>query len=214
MLPGLTLIIACPICKAEHLLPTLASGNTLGARYWTDGYCEAPMLPEQPPVTRCGRCRGFFWCADAEEHGKLDCWAPGEPPDGREYYDVRWLTVAQYDGALEAGIARTAGRERALRTLAWWKANARLRTRAKAVWAPSLVSRIRGNLERLQKLLDAHEPRGWLWAAEIARELGRFEEAGKRLRSCAARDSGIAVTAALIEELVAKGDARVREVPA
>ena len=52
MLPGPTLIIACPACKAEHLLPTLASGNTLGARYWTDGYCEAPMLPEIPKGSR------------------------------------------------------------------------------------------------------------------------------------------------------------------
>jgi hypothetical protein len=33
---------------------TLASGNTIGARFWTDGKMEAPMLPDQPALQSAG----------------------------------------------------------------------------------------------------------------------------------------------------------------
>ena len=37
MLPGPYQIIACPQCKGLAKYMTLMSGNTIGARVWTDG---------------------------------------------------------------------------------------------------------------------------------------------------------------------------------
>jgi hypothetical protein len=72
MMPGPTLIIACPACGASHQRATLASGNTLGARLWTDGKMEAPMLPSLPAVTRCAACARLFWVEDAPLLGEVD----------------------------------------------------------------------------------------------------------------------------------------------
>ena len=40
MMPGPDQIIACPNCKGLARYMTLASGNTLDARVWTDGNSE------------------------------------------------------------------------------------------------------------------------------------------------------------------------------
>ena len=44
MLPGPNQIVACPHCEALAQYETLTSGNTFGARVWTDGKQIAPML--------------------------------------------------------------------------------------------------------------------------------------------------------------------------
>lgn len=59
MLPGPPQVVACPHCNALAQYMTLLSGNTLGATTSTDGGQVAPMLPETPPVVRCGECGRF-----------------------------------------------------------------------------------------------------------------------------------------------------------
>lgn len=211
MLPGPTLVIACPGCQTEHVLPTLESGNTLGARYWTDGYWEAPMLPRQPPITRCEKCEQFFWCEDAEERRQLD-WLEAYTGENASVSPVRWLTLAEYEAALEAGLANTAAHHKALRTLAWWSANAPLRKKKRAAWPRSRVGRIRDNIQQLQLLFHLTNRKESLWAAEAARELGRFDEARELLRARSRDVSPMDVTASLIDSLAAEKDDRVREV--
>ena len=58
MLPGPTTIKRCPGCKGLLAEGTLASGNTLGATFWTDGKREAPMLPEMPWLVGRARTSG------------------------------------------------------------------------------------------------------------------------------------------------------------
>ena len=61
----------------------MASGNTFGARQWTDGKMEAPMLPDLPRVTRCHACGGFFWVERARQLGAFEPWSEdaGETQD-------------------------------------------------------------------------------------------------------------------------------------
>ena len=66
MIPGPTLIIACPECDFLMQKDTIKSGNTLGARYWSNGKVAAPMLPDYPAITSCGDCHIFFWIQDAK----------------------------------------------------------------------------------------------------------------------------------------------------
>lgn len=46
MIPGPTLVRARPECKALAKHEAIQSGNTFGARWWTDGAMDAPMLPK------------------------------------------------------------------------------------------------------------------------------------------------------------------------
>jgi hypothetical protein len=80
MLPGPDHILTCPTCKTHIRLPTLQSGNTFGARHWTDGYMHAPMLPQQPSITRCRECDTFFWLSDAEKVGEFNPWDQAHRP--------------------------------------------------------------------------------------------------------------------------------------
>jgi hypothetical protein len=56
MFPGPDNVIECPNCKAFGWYPTLLSGNTFGARRWTDSRMVAPMLPRPPAVTKGDEC--------------------------------------------------------------------------------------------------------------------------------------------------------------
>lgn len=76
MVPGPVDVLACPRCGALQLHGTLASGNTFGARWWSDGKLEAPMLPVFSPVGRCTSCGGFFWLERAERVGELSTERP------------------------------------------------------------------------------------------------------------------------------------------
>jgi hypothetical protein len=64
MKPGPDLIVACPSCGRRAKVPSLRSGNTFDARFWTDGKVDAPMLPRRPPIAPCKGCRRVFWWHD------------------------------------------------------------------------------------------------------------------------------------------------------
>lgn len=71
MIPGSTDIIGCPSCGTAYRLGSLSSGNTMGARWWSDGKREAPMLPSSPLVTRCRGCGRSFWLSRGERLGVI-----------------------------------------------------------------------------------------------------------------------------------------------
>lgn len=56
------MLFSAPIFKrCQHCLglieqPSMISGNTIGARIWTDGKMDAPMLPELPQIVKCPHC--------------------------------------------------------------------------------------------------------------------------------------------------------------
>lgn len=57
---GPTLIYSCSSCKGLYKQPTIASGNTFGARVRSDGRMYAPMLPVTPPIVSCPHCENVF----------------------------------------------------------------------------------------------------------------------------------------------------------
>ena len=48
--------LACPRCDATVYQRQLWSGNSLGARYYSDRKREAPMLPTFPSFSKCPKC--------------------------------------------------------------------------------------------------------------------------------------------------------------
>ena len=57
----------CPHCKAHVVHEETVSGNTIGAKFYTAGKQDAPMLPDHPWLAKCPMCGGLFWVVVAHE---------------------------------------------------------------------------------------------------------------------------------------------------
>ena len=60
MMPGHPQILTCPYCGQTKEIMSLMSGNTFGARIWSDNKRIAPMLPEISYVQKCPHCAKYF----------------------------------------------------------------------------------------------------------------------------------------------------------
>jgi hypothetical protein len=67
MLPCPNLIYECPYCGNRLKRKSLASGNTLGAKLYSDGKQIAPMLPDFPNLTKCKKCDNIFYVNDLKK---------------------------------------------------------------------------------------------------------------------------------------------------
>ncbi|MCL1824432.1 MAG: hypothetical protein FWG26_00550 [Betaproteobacteria bacterium] len=190
MMPGPDQIIACPYCAAQAKYKTLISGNTIGARTWSDGKQIAPMLPRPPAVVKCHHCERCYWLDDAEEISET-----GERKDAQ--FANRSLTTTpvvkepgemDYYKALANGLATTPEEGRHLRILARWRRNDPLRDGTQVGGGLDLSEEGLKNLETLVRLLDEaneDETEKHYWTqwmkADVLRELGEFELASEVL---------------------------------
>jgi len=174
--PGPTIIRQCPGCQEGVSQITIGSGNTFGAKWWTDGKRDAPMLPMLSALVKCPHCQKLFWIADAKKLVEL--------PWG--IYEGKWANAksaldpveADYLAAAKAkGISRE--HELYARKRAWWLANDTVREHPKRVLAWGGARR--ENLEKLSALVKDQEECEIILKAEIARELGQFETCTKLL---------------------------------
>jgi len=214
MIPGPDQIIACPKCKGLARYMTLASGNTLDARVWTDGKMIASMLPLPPTVVKCHNCAELYWRADAERVGTVDrCRAVGEQvnPAWADAPKVEEPTEAEYYQALEKGLAKNAKQERVLRILAWRRKNDAFRDKPLkgAQGISDGPEEWRRNLEALARLLTEEDVNDCLMKAEVLRELGKFESAKQVLSRATSTDSAAVVRQ--LRSLCDAGDRCVRE---
>ena len=60
MMPGNPRILVCPFCGKEKEIMSLISGNTFGAKLWSDNKQIAPMLPEISYVQKCPHCGKYY----------------------------------------------------------------------------------------------------------------------------------------------------------
>jgi hypothetical protein len=156
----------CPHCMAHVVQEDTFSGNTIGATYWTDGKREAKMLPDHPLLAKCPVCVGLFWIDEVLEVDTGFDAAKGKQqvltPSGKEML-----------GFL-AGHALPKEKEIYLRVRAWQSANDAWR------WVPNPKPAFskdqEQNLKVLSQMLDETEPNQRILKAEIARELGNFDE--------------------------------------
>lgn len=214
MIPGPDQIIACPLCKglAKHM--TLLSGNTFGAKVWTDGKMIAPMLPRPPAVVKCRHCGECYWLAEAENVGTLG------PPDSKgQEINPTWATAdeveepteEEYYLAIEKGLATDVEQEKNLRVLAWWRSNDGFRNAPPAPGRgnPRTSAPWKKNLEALANLLHDENEGERLMRAEVLRELGEFEAAKQILHRISS--SNVAAVVRQLLSLCESGDASVRE---
>ena len=206
MLPGPTIIRACPYCSRSVLQHTLSSANTFGARFWTDGWCEAPMNPDQPWLVKCPHCSDLFWIDEAQQLAEEEY---GEPvgPQHKNAKDVKTPCGADYHRFLATPQADK-NKETYVRVRAWWAANSARRKNPKSTGV--LKERDRRSLDVLFGLIDGTELGNVIMKADIARTLGRFDECIHLLSG--AFDDDLLPAVEFIRKLAREQDSRVAEV--
>jgi len=208
MLPGPTLLKACPHCSRPFLVPTLTSGNTFGAIQYSDGKTVAPMLPEMPRFHLCWDCGKPFWISEAPELGRTDELS-GELP--RDLQTARVPSADEYLEALQKGLARGEEEERTLRLGWWWAVNDPERALRAQEAPPPRPEGWEVELSRLTGLLNRDDPTHRLFLGEMARQQGRFEEAVQLLSESV--PEGLQPAARGLLALVEKRSRRVEPLP-
>jgi hypothetical protein len=175
MTPGPTIIRECSACGKHIAQDTIASGNTFGARFWTDGKSDAPMLPDQPWLVRCGHCGALVWIDEQRQVGEIEPWGP-DAGDAGGFPDARPAstpTLRNYASLLEVGVSDRR-KLRYLRLRAWWAGNDSRRDVDHPMPLDALEVQ---NLREFLALLDEGDGGDRLMKAEAYRELGDFAEA-------------------------------------
>ena len=174
MTPGPTIIRECSGCGKHIAQHTNGSGNTFGARFWTDGKRNAPMLPDQPWLVKCPHCSILVWIDEQKPVGECGPWgARGE--SSNPFKDARPAsvpTLPEYSAFLSAEVEGVE-KERYLRLRTWWAGNDARRDGADI---KPLTDVETANLRAFSALLNEREDNDRLMKAEALRELGIFEE--------------------------------------
>ncbi len=204
--PGDDIIRECPGCHGNIIQETMKSGNTFGARSWTDARMVAPMLPDYPWLIKCPKCSDVFWVNEAKEVGRRKSWEK----KGRWADAVEPTLPSEDDLFLVLQSNKLdRGKEIYVRQRIWWGFNDLIRYQEAGEGKP-MPQRHADNLWALAGLLDENDAGSRILKAEIARELGEFDEC-RRLLTYDFKGN-VAKTAAFIRELADSGDRRVREI--
>ena len=182
MQPGPDYIYQCPTCDNLLFKGSLVSGNTIGAKAFSDGKMEAPMLPEFPDLTKCSKCDSIFWLNEAHEVGKnyaeiysgLDYEQPDERFNKAE--KANFLSLNEYFTAIERKIYSTVEEELLIRKRIWWSFNDRVRNGKELFTSTEDKKLWKDNIYRLIYILDVNDVSQKIMIAELYRNLGEFNK--------------------------------------
>jgi hypothetical protein len=219
MRPGPTQIKKCTSCEGLISQSTVASGNTFGAKFWTDGVMHAPMLPVTPQLAKCPHCASIVFLQNLElveereflRPFELHIDEPNEEPfevkqhhSAKTYERANFLELIKFvnNNKLSSKVERIA------RIQAWRSGND---TRRSSDTPGHLANTEITNLEQLLPLLDQPHDYSNLVKVEVLRNLGRFDEASQVFyESDFNRNEEDA--AQLILELIESSDTQVCEI--
>lgn len=170
MLPGPNLVYKCPKCGNLLKKGSLMSGNTFGAKIFSDGKRIAPMLPDFPDITKCKRCNAIFWLSKLKVVGIYHWNSNWENAD-----NVEFLGIYDYFKALNEGLAENMQEELFVRQQIWWAYNDRVRNDENQFVDEKDEINWRENCNKLISLLDQTDLNQRIMIAEIKRNLGDFD---------------------------------------
>jgi hypothetical protein len=104
MMPGPDYVYQCPNCGNLITCGSLSSGNTFGAKIYSDGKRIAPMLPEFPDLTKCRKCNSIFWLSKLKKGGTIE-WYDNINSDWQYADKAQFLKIDDYFEALDKGLA-------------------------------------------------------------------------------------------------------------
>jgi hypothetical protein len=166
-----TVEVMCPHCKTGLRHLALASTNSFGAIWFTDGYAHNGPAHENA-IQKCSACGYEFWMHDT---GTMPNTEPKPMTDRWEAGQHKTLSVGQreYPRLLKAGFFTNNDEEFHLRFNMWHLTNHRFRKNVEKT--ADLTEFETQNMERLMELLG-DKPHEGLYRSEILRNLGRFDE--------------------------------------
>lgn len=168
-------IATCPGCKTKLAVWGVASRNTIGAKFFTDGFVDGPMYDESGALLACPTCGTVFWRADMSISSSLSDTEFFRNADNRALPTAHKPKLASYPALAERSPWRTAEEEKYVRMRAWWAWNDDRRRDPSASESP-LPRQATVNCERLLEILVGTDDDQTIMRAEICRELGRFQE--------------------------------------
>ena len=174
MKPGPNYVYKCPNCSNLLTKASLMSGNTFGAKIFSDGKRIAPMLPEFPNLTKCKKCNTIFWLSKLKEIGTFG-WGADKNSDWQNADRAEFLEIDDYYDAISKGIAENTQEELLIRQHIWWAYNDRIRKGQEIFNDESDELRWIENVKKLKILLDKSDINQKIMIAEINRNLGDFE---------------------------------------
>jgi len=173
----------CAKCGCEFTSWEVASCNTFGAKFYTDGCVKGPMYDRGSPLLICPGCSKYFWREDVPtlesmRDNKYFIKYVGNS-DKRAFPNSGCVQGHHYEDMVRQSFWRTPDVEKYIRIRAWWSSNSPYRENPTQEFR--LSTEQEDNLRRLLELLDADDPHESLMKAEILRELGEFKECLKLL---------------------------------
>ncbi len=209
MLPGPNYVYECPKCKYLLYNRSIASGNTFGAKMYSDGKRTAPMLPELPDLTKCPNCNAMFWLSKMKEMGtslndmqENEAWAMAE--------EVDFLTIDEYQIALEGNVYGSQEEELFIRQRIWWGFNDRVRDGKGIFFSDDDEVLWRNNALKLLALFDIENLNHKIMVAELYRNLGDFEKCMEIINSI--KDSNLASLKELFKKACLNSNRKVFQV--
>jgi hypothetical protein len=183
MIPGPTLIIRCPNCTNLLSKRSLRSGNTIGAKLYSDSKRVAPMLLEFPTITKCEKCQNIFRVADAKEIGSYEFDASAVRKEWANAQRVTFLSYLEYYSVLNTELIRSKEDEIFIRTRILWEYNDSYRKGRTTHESEDGKMKKKENIEVLLALLDKTNENQKLFMAELYRNISQFEESLELLNS-------------------------------
>lgn len=189
MLPAQPNILKCPHCGGLRRISSLMSGNTSGAKQWSDAKREFPMLPNISLVMRCPHCKRYHFYDSKQIVGTCETYGQSSfgnlsyaslkealtqlRPTGDNELDLRILLVHAYND-LYGGCPGT-------------------RNPAEAPAEERLF--FERNARRIIELHSDNQ----LFCAELYREMGEFDKALSILRNISGDDNTLYIAKLMAE---------------
>jgi hypothetical protein len=175
MLLGDIIFYKCPKCGSYTHKESLLSGNTFGAKNYSDGKQIAPMLPTFPYLNKCENCGHFYWLNNKT---KADI---NSVSDSSKKHTARFLEIDEFKGALMYMKDLDAAHERYIRNQIYWSFNDRTRNGKDIFINEDEEILYISNILFLFDLLDENKTEDLITKAEMHRNIGLFDDAIKYL---------------------------------
>lgn len=170
----------CPDCGCKFTAISVASCNTFGAKFYTDGFVDGSMYDEGSALLSCPECNRYIWRDDVPDREFIQDSTYFNDPELRSLPKARCIGLSDYEKLLDQGLWKTEDQETYVRIRAWWSYNCIFRDHA--IDDFRLSPKQESNLLRLLQLLNPKNPDEAITRAEILRELGEFDECLKQLQ--------------------------------
>jgi tetratricopeptide (TPR) repeat protein len=177
MLPCPDFIYQCPHCGNYLKRGSLMSGNTFGAKLYSDGKQVAPMLPDFPNLTKCKKCNTIFWLSDLKEVGECDWYSENKEVslEWKSADNAEFLEIKDLCRALE--IEENQSAEKNIRIWIWWAFNDRVREGGGKLFLEETEKDLwEKNCRTLLNLLNVDDFNEKIMIADLYRNLGEFEK--------------------------------------